>query len=125
MSGAMVSPVEKSERLSSIDILRGVALLGILVANIDTFGNPEPVHDIPIGTPIDNFAGPHAHLNLALLFVKWMFFEGKMRGLFSMLFGAGLPVIAMAEKRSLRELLMNTTCRTGFFLVGEITRSTR
>ena len=70
------------------------------VLNIDDFGNPSPVHDIPVGTPIDNFSGPHAYLNLALLLIKWMFFEGKMRGLFSMLFGAGVILLtSRAERR--------------------------
>ena len=95
-----IAPVFRFERVSNIDVLRGIALLGILVLNIDDFGNPGPVHDVPIGTPIDNFAGPHVYLNLALLMIKWMFFEGKMRGLFSMLFGAGVILLtSRAERR--------------------------
>jgi len=88
-----------SNRISSIDVLRGVALLGILVMNIDLFGNPEIVHDIPVGLPIDAFTGPHIHINLALLLVKWMFFEGKMRGLFTMLFGAGVILFTSRTER--------------------------
>jgi hypothetical protein len=53
------SPTIISNRISSIDVLRGVALLGILVMNIDLFGNPEIVHDIPVGLPLDAFTGPH------------------------------------------------------------------
>lgn len=46
------------------------------------------------------FVGPHAHLNLITLFLKWMFFEGKMRGLFEILFGAGVVLLTgRAEKR--------------------------
>jgi peptidoglycan/LPS O-acetylase OafA/YrhL len=87
------SPTISSNRISSIDVLRGVALLGILVMNIDLFSNPEIVHAIPVGLPIDTFSGPHIHINLVLLLIKWMFFEGKMRGLFTMLFGAGVILI--------------------------------
>ncbi len=95
-----LSPTTAPNRISGIDVLRGVALLGILVLNIDDFGNPSPLFGFPIGTPIDNFAGPHAHLNLTLLVIKWMFFEGKMRGLFSMLFGAGVILLtSRAERR--------------------------
>ncbi|MEI9981544.1 MAG: DUF418 domain-containing protein [Edaphobacter sp.] len=95
-----IAPVSRFERISNIDVLRGIALLGILVLNIDDFGNPGLLHDIPIGTPINNFASPHVHLNLALLLIKWMFFEGKMRGLFSMLFGAGVILLtSRAERR--------------------------
>jgi uncharacterized protein len=94
------APAKLSERFSSIDVLRGVALLGILVLNIDYFGTVQLAHDIPVGTPTNDFAGPHAHLNLILFMIKWMFFEGKMRGLFSMLFGAG--VILMTTRAELR-----------------------
>jgi uncharacterized protein len=96
----IIAPTRLADRISGMDVLRGVALLGILILNIDDFGNPELLHDVPVGTLINNFAGPHAHLNLALLMIKWMFFEGKMRGLFSMLFGAGVILLtSRAERR--------------------------
>ncbi len=96
----LVNPTQANERVSSIDVLRGFALLGILVLNIDDFGTTLGTHDIPIATPTPSFSGPHAHLNLALLLIKWMFFESKMRGIFSMLFGAGVILLTTrAEKR--------------------------
>jgi uncharacterized protein len=96
---AATGPAKLSERISSIDVLRGVALLGILVLNIDDFGTVQLAQDIPVGTPTNDFAGPHAHLNLILLMIKWMFFEGKMRGLFSMLFGAGVILMTTRAER--------------------------
>ncbi len=102
LAGPAVSltPVERAQRIASIDVLRGFALLGILVLNIDAFGNTEAIHDIPVGSAIDSFSGPHAHWNVALLLIKWAFFEGKMRGIFSMLFGAGVILLtSRAEKR--------------------------
>jgi uncharacterized protein len=93
-------PTTLRERNSSIDVLRGFALLGILMMNIDDFGTPEAAHDIPIGMPKPAFVGPHAHLNLVILILKWVFFEGKMRAIFSMLFGAGVVLMTTrAEKR--------------------------
>jgi uncharacterized protein len=93
-------PTTLRERISSIDVLRGFALLGILMMNIDDFGTPEAAHDIPIGMPKPAFVGPHAHLNLVILILKWVFFEGKMRAIFSMLFGAGVVLMTTrAEKR--------------------------
>jgi len=77
------------ERIAALDVLRGFALLGILVLNINDFAGPELAHDIPYGA----FAGPHATANLVTFYLKWLFFEGKMRGLFSMLFGAGVILI--------------------------------
>ena len=93
-------PTTSRERVLSIDVLRGFALLGILMMNIDDFGTPEAAHDIPIGMPKPAFVGPHAHLNLVILILKWVFFEGKMRAIFSMLFGAGVVLMTTrAEKR--------------------------
>jgi uncharacterized protein len=100
-----IAPTKLSDRISSIDVLRGFALLGILVLNIEDFAGVEVFHDIPVGGSIDNFTGPHAHLNLILLLVKWMFFEGKMRGIFSMLFGAGIILMtSRAERRGRRDV---------------------
>jgi len=74
-------------------VLRGFALLGILLANIDDFGTPEATHDIPIGMAIPAFDGPQATLNFVIVLLKWIFVEGKMRGIFSMLFGAGVLLL--------------------------------
>ena len=94
------APVKRAERISSIDVLRGFGLLGILVMNINSFADIEVLLDIPFGTARDAFSGPHAGLNLALFYIKWMFFEGRMRAIFSMLFGAGVVLLtSRAEKR--------------------------
>jgi uncharacterized protein len=113
-----IAPVKLSDRISSIDVLRGVALLGILVLNIEDFAGVEVFHDIPVGGSIDNFAGPHAHLNLILLLIKWMFFEGKMRGIFSMLFGAGIILLtSRAERRGSRDVADIYTRRNLFLML--------
>lgn len=46
-SGALVvsfdpSPIDKADRIGSLDALRGVALLGILLVNIGSFAQPLP-----------------------------------------------------------------------------------
>jgi uncharacterized protein len=113
-----VAPTKLSDRISSIDVLRGVALLGILVLNIEDFAGVEVFHDIPVGGSIDNFSGPHAHLNLILLLIKWMFFEGKMRGIFSMLFGAGVILLtSRAERRGSRDVADIYTRRNLFLML--------
>ncbi len=85
----VIVPTAAGDRLPTMDILRGVALLGILVLNIEDLGIPEELHDVPL----DAFAGPHMHLHAIIWALKWMFFEGKMRGLFAMLFGAGVVLL--------------------------------
>lgn len=88
MSGA--GPVKAGERIEPIDTLRGFALLGILVMNIITMAMPMAAYFSPTGygepTALDMAAWAFAHL----------FFDLKMLGIFSMLFGAG--VVLMAER---------------------------
>ncbi len=114
-SPTLKQPTSLRERISSIDVLRGVALLGILTMNIDYFGGPEAGHDIPIETA---FVGPHAHLNLAILILKWVFFEGKMRAIFSMLFGAGVVLMTTrAEKRGASAQIADIYLRRNMWLL--------
>ncbi|MGH9767461.1 MAG: DUF418 domain-containing protein [Blastocatellia bacterium] len=86
---AAFAPVTNRERIVSIDTLRGVALLGILLININSFGLPESDFSFPI------IAGGHTGLNLAFWYANQIFFEDKMRALFSMLFGAGVLLLTL------------------------------
>jgi uncharacterized protein len=86
-------PTRSGQRVIALDVLRGFALLGILVLNIESFSGPEALHDIPIGTGQPTFVGWHAGLDVGLLTIKWLFFEGKMRTLFAMLYGAGIVLL--------------------------------
>lgn len=87
------TPVSSADRIKSIDSIRGVSLLGILLMNIPGFGIGWDfwytiTHGTKTGTDYYTFAA---------IFV---FFEGTMRGLFSMLFGAGM-VLFMLNKKEL------------------------
>ncbi len=84
------APVAESERLQSLDTLRGVALFGILLMNITGFGLP-----FAYGDPT-NFGGATGP-NLWAWITTNMVFEGTQRGLFSLLFGAGF--VALATRR--------------------------
>ena len=44
-------PVSALERLTSVDVLRGFALLGILAMNIVAFAWPGPAYDNPMRAP--------------------------------------------------------------------------
>jgi uncharacterized protein len=79
-------PVSERERLQTLDVLRGAALLGILLMNIVTFGLPLAAYNFPV------LWGGADGANLWAFVVQWIFFEGKMRALFSMMFGAGVVV---------------------------------
>lgn len=83
----VLTPVSPNERIASIDVLRGVALLGILSINVWGFALPEIASSDP--RTIGGWSGTNK--------VVWFFFhllcEQKMMSLFSMLFGAGLVVM--------------------------------
>lgn len=78
-----LAPITKN-RFQSLDFLRGVAILGILLMNIEHFALPDaPYHHVT------NFEG----INFKSWAFVFVFFEGTMRGLFSMLFGASCLLV--------------------------------
>jgi len=93
-SPELAAPVAQSDRILIIDSLRGIALLGILMMNMPFFALPYPVPDNPV---LLNELGTINEK--AWYFINW-FLEGSQRGLFSMLFGAGIILfITRLEKR--------------------------
>ena len=92
-------PVTQLERIPTIDIVRGMALLGILVMNIGGFSGPIEMYINPLSV------GNHRTYNLVLWTIRWILFEGKMRAAFSMLFGAGVILLTeRAERRGSRNV---------------------
>jgi uncharacterized protein len=83
-------PVASSERLTSIDVLRGFAVLGILTMNILSLGLPGTARLNP------NVAGGFAGINHVAWLIGYFVFDEKMITIFSMLFGAGL--VLMTER---------------------------
>lgn len=81
-------PVRRADRLFSLDVVRGFAVLGILAVNAITFGMPEPVMMNPSLQP----GGLEGEAATAWQ-VMHVFFQDKMRTLFSMLFGASIFLI--------------------------------
>ena len=77
-------PSDEDERLGGLDVLRGLAVLGILVPNIMGFGQPLEATFMPGFFRVD--PGPWSDDLWAIQFVL---VDGKMRGLFALLFGAG------------------------------------
>ena len=90
------APVTIENRIESLDVIRGFALLGILLLNILGFGlissgyfNPEIASGI---TPFE------VELNLGVWAGVDVFFEGAMRCLFSLLFGAGVVLFTSSAR---------------------------
>lgn len=83
ISQPQLIPLEDSERIQSLDVMRGLVLFGILLMNINSFGLANSYNDPTV-------AGGFTGLNLYTWIATNMFFEGTMRGLFSLLFGVGM-----------------------------------
>ena len=81
------------ERITNLDFIRGFALLGILVMNVIAFGLPLTATTNPSTYGIDNI------LDWIVLVVSSVFFEYKMMGLFSMLFGVGIMIFLENAKK--------------------------
>jgi uncharacterized protein len=91
MDAASASP--SADRLDSLDLLRGIAVLGILLMNIVGFGLPLAYSDPTV-------AGGSTGANLWAWLLQVLFFEGTMRGLFTLLFGAGVVLFTSRAERS-------------------------
>lgn len=89
----MLTPTGPGERLRTLDVLRGLALLGIALMNVEFF--TRPLSDS--GAGID--AGLRSLDWLADAFV-YVFVQGKFWTLFSMLFGMGFAVMAQRAEAS-------------------------
>lgn len=83
---ATLSPIETQERVNALDIMRGFVLCGILLMNINGFGLANAYGDPTI-------SGGSTGWNLYTWIATNMFFEGTMRGLFSLLFGVGMFIL--------------------------------
>jgi uncharacterized protein len=80
----VISVVFENSRIVTLDILRGFAVLGILVMNIQSFALPSNIFVDP------QVVGGNRVDNVISYLMGFIFFEGKMRGLFSVLFGASM-----------------------------------
>lgn len=77
-------PVSLKERVVSLDVLRGIAVLGILIINIQFFSMPDPAGFNP--TVYGDLTG----INYGVWYFSHLFAEMKFMSLFSLLFGAGI-----------------------------------
>ena len=88
----MIAPLPAPPRLLALDVIRGVAVMGIFSVNVIGFAMIEPAYLNP------GAFGGHRGADLAMWLANYVLVDGKMRSLFSMLFGASmLLVIDRAE----------------------------
>ncbi len=80
------APVSAKERIVSLDVLRGVAVLGILLMNIVAFSMVTAAYDLP--TVYNDMAGADWWTWLTLHYLA----DTKFMSIFSILFGAGVCI---------------------------------
>lgn len=101
-AGAVVRPVPRSQRIVTLDVLRGFALLGILLVNIELFRGPV-LWDAIAGEWTE-----HTGIDAVVQFAVGWLASGKFLSSFAILFGVGAAIIggrAVQAGRSPRGLL--------------------
>lgn len=82
-----ISPVEAKKRFQILDVLRGLALLGICLANFPEFSlytfQPREIID----------AMPSASIDTVTKWFQYLLIDGKFYTIFSILFGIGFSII--------------------------------
>jgi uncharacterized protein len=78
--------MNQKDRIVSLDVLRGVAVLGILVMNIQSFSMPSAAYINP--TAYGDLTG----INKWIWIISHILASGKFMSIFSILFGAGVLI---------------------------------
>lgn len=90
-----LQPVSSSERIESMDVLRGFAVLGILAMNVGAFSMPAAAYFNP------SVYGDLGGLNGWVWRLTHLLADLKFMAIFAMLFGAGIVLMwQRAEERS-------------------------
>lgn len=82
------APVTAKDRFGSLDVLRGFALCGILLINITWMGSLNAYPPLPARL---------GDADWTVWFIQFVGVEGTMRGLFTLLFGAGVVLITRRD----------------------------
>jgi uncharacterized protein len=83
----MSASTQAGPRIATLDIVRGVAVMGILAMNIADFALPSPAYINPMAY------GHEGQADIVSWALGFILFDGKMRGLFSFLFGASMLLV--------------------------------
>jgi uncharacterized protein len=85
---ASAQPVGLRDRIPTLDAIRGLGVLGILIVNIQSFALVSGARSVAIAD------GDKAITNYAIWFLTQVFADGKFMLVFSLLFGAGICLMS-------------------------------
>ena len=105
MTDERFAPIATNERITTLDVIRGVALFGIFLMNIEFFNRPIAELDVglpPVATGLDHWAGWFVHV----------FVRSKFWTMFSLLFGMGFAVMLARAQEAGRPFLAPYVRRT-------------
>jgi uncharacterized protein len=88
MTPNLAEPIALQSRLLNIDIIRGIALLGILLMNIQAFSMNFSAYSNP--TSYGDLTG----INFYVYYLSHLFADQKFMTIFSILFGVGIVLMA-------------------------------
>jgi uncharacterized protein len=108
------APVASTERMDVLDVVRGVAVFGILVVNIYAFSGYGFISEA------QKAALPHSRFDGTLDFLVGFLVEGKFYCLFSFLFGVGFSVFIQraSAKVGLNAVRLFKRRLTGLLVIG-------
>ncbi len=105
-----IAPVRQMERENLMDILRGFAILGIFIANLNFFSLYDD-EKVSIGF--------HYTFDPTMSFLHAMFIEGKFYSIFSLLFGWGMALqLQKAEHNNINPTVLVKRRLRGMLLFG-------
>jgi uncharacterized protein len=104
-------PTSARERIFALDVLRGVAVLGILLMNITGMG-------LPYAAVSPAYSGGSTGVDLWTWIITSTLFEGTLRGLFTLLFGAGVVLYtSRLERAGMHEVAADLYFRRTIWLI--------
>ena len=83
----MIAPLPAPTRIVSLDVIRGIAVMGIFSVNVIAFAMIFPAYFNPVA-----YGGATGE-NFVIWLVNYVVIDGKLRTLFSMLFGASMLLV--------------------------------
>ena len=82
-----ITPTLGKERIQSLDIIRGFAILGILIMNIQSFSMPGSAYSNP--TAFGDLLG----INKYIWIFSHLLADQKFMNIFAILYGAGIVLV--------------------------------